>query len=83
MCPHRNIHKYTWIFLDGKTDNQIDHTKVDRRWDSSILDARTIRGANYVTGHYLVVEKFRERLVVYKKGAQKYDGENIFPQESK
>jgi len=26
MFPHRNIHKYTRIFLDGKTHNQIDHT---------------------------------------------------------
>ena len=31
MFPHRNINKYTWTSLDGKTHNQIDHTLIDRR----------------------------------------------------
>jgi hypothetical protein len=26
-----NIHKYTWTFPDGKTNNQIDHVLIDRR----------------------------------------------------
>jgi hypothetical protein len=25
MFLHRNLHKYTWTFSDGKTYNQIDH----------------------------------------------------------
>jgi hypothetical protein len=29
--PHRNIHKFTWIFPDGKTHSQIDHILIDRK----------------------------------------------------
>jgi len=32
MFPHRNIHKYTWTSLDGKTHIQIDHVLTYRRW---------------------------------------------------
>jgi hypothetical protein len=38
MFPHRNIHKYTWTSLDGKTHNEIYHTLIDRRWHLSVLD---------------------------------------------
>jgi hypothetical protein len=67
MFPHRNIHKYTW-----KTNNQIDHILIDRRWHSSILDVRSFRGADCDTGHYLVVSNVRERLAVSKQEEQKF-----------
>jgi len=35
---HRNIHKYTWTFPDGKTDNQLNHILIDRGRHMSILD---------------------------------------------
>jgi hypothetical protein len=38
MFLHRNIHKYTLTYPDGKTHNQTDHILLDRRWHSSILD---------------------------------------------
>ena len=59
MLPHRNIHKYTWTSPVGKTHNQIDHILTDRRWRSSILDARSFRGADCDTDHYLAVGKVR------------------------
>ena len=38
MFLHRNLHKYTRTFSDGKTHNQIDHVLIYRTWHSSILD---------------------------------------------
>jgi len=75
MFPHRNIHKYTWTSLDGKTHNHIDH--IDRRCCSSKLDVRSVRGADCDTDHYLVVAKVRERLAVSKQEARKFDGERF------
>ena len=75
--PHRDIHKYTWTSSDGKTDKQIDHILIDRRWDLSILDVRSFRGADCDTDHCLVVAKVRERLAVSKQAAQKFDGKKF------
>jgi hypothetical protein len=49
------------------THNQNDHTLVDRRWHSSVPDVLLFREADCVTDHYLVVEKYRERLAVSKQ----------------
>jgi len=73
MFPHRNIHKYTWTFPDGKTHNQIDNVMIDRRWHSSVLDVRSFRGGNCDTYHYLVIAKVRERLAVGRQAAQSSD----------
>jgi len=77
MFPHRNIHKYTWTFPDGKTHKQNDYTLVDRRRDSSILDVEIFRGADCATDHYLLIEKVRQRVVVNKQAVQKFDGERL------
>jgi endonuclease/exonuclease/phosphatase family metal-dependent hydrolase len=77
MFPHRSIHKYTWIFSDGKTHNQIDHILIDRRRHSSILDVRSFRGADFDSDHYLVAANARERLAVGKRMVKKMDVERF------
>ena len=52
MFPHRNIHKYIWTCLDGKTHNQIDHILIDRKWHSSIINLRSVRGAYCETDYH-------------------------------
>jgi endonuclease/exonuclease/phosphatase family metal-dependent hydrolase len=64
MFPHRNIHKFTWTYPDGKTNNQIDHILLDGDRHSSVCDVPLIRGADCNTDHYLVAAKVRERLTV-------------------
>ena len=77
MFPHRNIYKYTWTSPGGKTHNQIYHILIDRRWNSSVLDVRSFRGADCDTDHYLVLAKVRERLAVSKQAAPRFDGERL------
>ena len=54
--------------------HQIDHILIDRRWQSSVLDVQSFRGAECDTDHYLVVSKVRERLAVRKQATQKSNG---------
>ena len=42
IFSYRNIHKYTWNFLDGKTHNQIDHILIDGRRHSSMRNVRSV-----------------------------------------
>jgi hypothetical protein len=77
MFPHRSIHKYTCTSPYGKTHNQIDHILIDRKRHSSILDVRSLRGADCDSDHYLVVAKARERLAVSKRMVKKIDVERF------
>jgi hypothetical protein len=48
VFPYCNIHKYsyTWNSPNGKKHNQTDYVLIDKRRHSSIVDVRSIRGAD-------------------------------------
>jgi hypothetical protein len=73
MFPHRNIHKFTWIAPNGKTNNHSDHILIEGRLHFSILNVRSLRGADCDTHHYLVVAKVRERLAVSKLNSIEFE----------
>jgi hypothetical protein len=77
MFPHHNIQKYNSTSPDGKTHNQIDHSLVDGRRHSNILDGRSYRAADCDTDHYLVMVKVRERLAVNKQRSHRFHMERF------
>lgn len=62
IYPHRKIHKTTWTSPDGKTENQIDHFTIDRKWRRSMQDVRVRRGADAASDHQLLVATLKTKL---------------------
>ena len=83
---HLDIHKATWQSPDQRTRNQIDHIVIDGRHASSILDVRTLRGANMDSDHFLVAAKVRMRLCANKSvrnlAQRKFDVQKLQTQET-
>jgi len=49
--PHHPKRKYTWLFPDGSTRNQIDYILINSKWQSSIINAETFPGADCGSDH--------------------------------
>ena len=71
IFPHKNIHKTTWTSPDGRTENQIDHITIGRKWRRSLYDVRAMRGADEASHHRLVIATIRIKLKVYRDQAER------------
>jgi hypothetical protein len=67
LFPHSNIHKFTWTSTGGKTQNQNDHTLIDRRQHSNALSVRRFRASDSDTDQNLVVAEVTEILAGSKQ----------------
>ena len=67
VFPHKRIHKATWVSRDRKTENQIDHITIAKKFRSSMIDVQVKRGADAASDHHLVICKLRLKLKAAKK----------------
>jgi len=70
LFEHKNIHKGTWHSRDGRTVNQIDHICISRKFNHSLLDVRSHRGADIGSDHYLVRGYLQVKLQSVEKQAK-------------
>ena len=67
----KNILKTMWTSPNGRTENQIDHITISRKWRQSLRDVRVKRGANTASNHQLVVAVLKIKLKAYKDQADR------------
>lgn len=60
---HIETQKATWRSPDGKTENQIDHVAISRRWKRNLQDTRAMRSADIGSDHHLLLPKVRQSAV--------------------
>jgi hypothetical protein len=65
---HMGIHKRTWKSPDGNVFNQTDHILIAVRYCSDLRDARSYRGANTDSDHYLIKSKKSNAIPVTGSG---------------
>ena len=59
---HHKRRLYTWTSLDGQTRNQIDYILIKQRWRTSLMDSKTLPGADFDADHELLQSKLKIKL---------------------
>ena len=67
IFPHKKIHKATWVSPDQRTENQIDHFCISRKFRRSLEDVRVLRGADIGLDHHLLLAVMKLRLKIFHK----------------
>ena len=65
IFPHKTVHKASWVSPDGRTENQIDHFTISKKFRCSLQDVRVMRGADIGSDHHLLVGKVKIKLKRY------------------
>ena len=65
IFPHKTVHKASWVSPDGKTENQIDHFTISKKFRRSLQDVRVMRGADIGSDHHLLIGKVKIKLKRY------------------
>ena len=76
IFPHKQRHKVTRRSPNARTENQIDHVTIVRRWRSTLQDVRVKRGADVGSDHHLVVAQLKLKLAAVRKAknpGRRYD----------
>lgn len=62
-CFRNHIRRlYTWISPGGRWRNQIDYITINQRWRSSIMNVRTLPGADCGSDHQLLIAEMRTKI---------------------
>ena len=67
IFPHKKIHKATWVPPDQRTENQIDHFGISRKFRRLLEDKRVLRGADIGSDHHLLLAILKLRLKIFYK----------------
>ena len=76
VFPHKACHLATWVSPDLRTENQIDHVCISRRFRRSLQDVRVKRGADAASDHHLLVANIKLKLKKHgnsEQATKRYD----------
>lgn len=70
IFPHKHCHLATWVSPDMRTENQIDHICISRKFRRSLQDVRVKRGGDAASDHHLLVANIKLKLKKHQNTRQ-------------